>query len=499
MNNKVQNSIPKPAPASGGKLSSSAMAIQAAKLQKKKKNEEEAMKDKNKMTFISLQTSKLANSLLQSKTGKQLVEQIEQQGDAGVEIAESLRIKSEKYKLYKASKVDVGEQKRLALLAITARFNEGLPISNGGTGELHDAIRNNLNNRVRQLLSHSNNVDEMDSKTGYTPLIVAAKEQNKAGAKLLLAAGAETRYQNRRGATALHFACKKGNAGIVRLILHRAYETRCVAQLVQIKDTDGRSARDIAQGRGETQLVSKIDSAVKEEAAVKAVEDMLDTIYTEAEEMYTSHGFRNGSTALHWVLENGNMEFFSASKRQLAAKTIFKLIELGADVNDIDSAGRKPLHYAAMSSAGSNTACARALLRCCKGLNSGSGGGRDDGGSNSSEDENDEDESIDEAKNEIEVSPSVVQIDALDGMGMTPMFYAVERGEVDFCALLLKFGANVHFILNPSGFSYLHICAQRNFGEGCNETAGEIGEWLIDNDVDHNVVDDYGRTAKVSH
>ena len=148
---------------------------------------------------------------------------------------------------------------------------------------------------------------------------------------------------------ALHFACKNGDSGIARLILESAYQARCVAELCNIRDTDGRTAREIAQGRGETQMTTKIDSAIQEEADVKAVEDMLVTINLEAEDMYTSHGFSNASTALHWVLEHGNMEFFSAEKRHLAARTVKKLVLLGANVNDQDSAGRTPLHYAAVS------------------------------------------------------------------------------------------------------------------------------------------------------
>jgi len=62
---------------------------------------------------------------------------------------------------------------------------------------------------------------------------------------------------------------------------------------------------------------------------------------------------------------------------------------------------------------------------------------------------------------------------------------------------LLKRGANLHFVLKPSGYSYLHACAQRNFGEGCDGIFGAMAEWLVDEDVDHNLIDDYGRTAKM--
>ena len=486
----------KKAPPSGGKLTSSAMAVQAAKLSNRKKSEESHTNDKHKMSFFARKKGKLAKNLLDTKRGQNVVEFIEQQGETGVDIAEDLRSRSEKFKKYELSKVDVGEQKRLEMLAITSRFNEGLPISTGGTGELHEAVRHNLNNKVIQLLSQAYDVDEMNAKTGYTALMVAAKEKNKAGARLLLDNGAEVRYQNRRGATALHFACRTGEAQIARLILDRAYQCRCVSQLVNIKDTDGRSARDIAQGRGESQLVAKIDAALKEEAAVKAVEDMLDSIHFDAETIFLSHGFRNGSTALHWILENGNMEFFGSDRRQLAANTVKKLVLLGADVNDGDSAGRKPLHYAAMSSGGSgsggspNTACARALFRACK---------KDDaaGDSGESDEEAGSSRTGEKDSGSGAAQSNQIQVDAVDNMGMTAMFFAVERGDIEFTQLLLNYGANIHFIMVPSGFSYLHVCAQRNFGEGCDGVAGEMGEWLVDSEVDHNIVDEYGRTCKM--
>jgi hypothetical protein len=51
---------------------------------------------------------------------------------------------------------------------------------------------------------------------------------------------------------------------------------------------------------------------------------------------------------------------------------------------------------------------------------------------------------------------------------------------------------------------FLHICslcscfpAQLTTGEGCDHICGEMSDWLVDNDVDHNLIDDYGRTCKM--
>ena len=446
------------------------MAVQAAKLQKQKNKEEEEAKGPE-LSYFTKQRNKLSKRLLDSQHGKQFVETIEQQGEMGVNIAEEVRERAEKHKMYELSQMDAGELARIEMDKLKSRFNAGLPIPDHGSGELHDAVRMGQNNKVTQLLSHSYDVDQIDKRTGYTALMVAAKNSNNESARLLLESGAEVRYQNRRGGTALHFACKGGEGKITRLILDRAYQCRCVKILMDIRDTDGRTARELAQGRGESHLVAKMDAAVKEEAAVKQVEDTLQHIDVEAEEVYLSHGFRNGSTALHWLMESGNMDFFSPDRRQQAARGVKKLVLLGADVNDGDSAGRRPLHYAAMSIGGGgpdgipggcpNTFCARSLFRAC------------------------------------EDPPVQVDIDVKDDMGMTAMTYAVERGAIDFCELLLKRGADIHYVLHPSGYTYLHVCAQRNYGEGCDGVYGEMGEWLVESEVDHNVVDDYGRTCRM--
>ena len=143
-----------------------------------------------------------------------------------------------------------------------------------------------------------------------------------------------------------------------------------------------------------------------------------------------------------------------------------------------------------------NTACARALLRSCSNVKGG-GGGCDDEEEEVDEEEKAEDEdAVATVAEEIQLAPDEIAIDALDFMGMPAMYFAVERGDVAFSSLLLANGGNVHFVLKPSGFSYLHVAAQRNFGEGCDGTMGEICEWLIDEEVDHKILDDYGRTAK---
>ena len=245
--------------------------------------------------------------------------------------------------------------------------------------------------------------------------------------------------------TALAFAAKLGESAIARLILDRAYECRHVRTLLELRDTDGRTARDHALGRGQSQLVAKMESVLREEQRVKSVEDMLVHIEDHAEEIYLSYGFRNGSTALHWLLENGSAEFFSGESRNTAVRAIKKLVGLGAKYNDKDGAGRVPLHYGAMSPGSANTACARALIRAVRDLDP------DDEG-----------------------AATPLEVDAVDMSNMTPLLFGVERGDAEFCELLRRAGADIHWVQRPSGFTYLHFAAQRNFGDGANQSAGEV-------------------------
>ena len=448
------------------KMSSSAMAIAAAKEEKRRKKQEAAAMPVGPSTFAKVR-GQAAKTMVESSTGKWALEVVEQQGETGVEIAENVREAAERQRLYIESQRTKEELQAAALLKLQSRFNHGLPISDLGSGELQDTVRLGLNNKLTKLLSHKADPNEIDKRTGYTPLMVAAKNGNKAATQILLDAGADVRYQSRRGMTALGFAAKHGFSAIARIILDRAYECRQVGTLLELRDTDGRTARDHALGRGQTQLLAKMESALVAEQKVKVVEDNLNHIHKNIEDVYTSHGYRNGSTALHWLLENGSATFFTAYSKNQAIDSIKKLVKHGANYNDRDSVGRVPLHYAAMADVQPNLPCVRALLRSIKDL---------------------------DPDNEDAVVP--LEVDALDNGGMTPMLYAVERGAVSFCETLRRAGADIHFVQKPSGFTYLHFAAQRNFGEGADQSVGEVAQWLIDNEIDVYALDSYGRTAE---
>lgn len=453
-------------PTGPNKQSSSAMAVEAAKEEKRRKREEAESKPAGPGTLEKIR-GRAARSIVESSTGKWALDVVEQQGEAGVEIAEGVRDAAERQKMYIESLRTKEELEATALLKLQSRFNHGLPISDLGSGELQDAVRLKNNNHVVKMLTHERaDPDQIDKRTGYTALMVAAKNSNKWAAQVLLDAGADVRYQSRRGMTALAFAAKLGESGIARIILERAYECRHVRALLELRDTDGRTARDHALGRGQSQLVAKMESVLREEQRVKRVEDMLLHIEDHAEEIYSSHGFPNGSTALHWLLEHGSAQFFSGENRNRAVRVIKRLVNLGADYNDKDAGERVPLHYAAMSDGAPNTSCAKALVRAVADLDP-----------------------------EHEGLAAPLEVDAADMSGMTPLMYAIERGDADFCEVLRRCGADIHQIHTSSMFTLLHFAAQRNFGEGADEFAGEAAQWLVDNEVDISLKDSYGRTA----
>ena len=121
----------KPVPPSGEKLSSSAFAVQSAKIQKAKKKEEESKK-KSGPSFVTKHRNRFSHALLTSNRGKLLIDQVEQQGEFGVDLAESVRTRAEAHKRFENSKMDAGEKSRLEMEKITSRFNMGLPVSDLG-------------------------------------------------------------------------------------------------------------------------------------------------------------------------------------------------------------------------------------------------------------------------------------------------------------------------------------------------------------------------------
>ncbi|HEY0075638.1 MAG TPA: ankyrin repeat domain-containing protein [Abditibacteriaceae bacterium] len=71
---------------------------------------------------------------------------------------------------------------------------------------------------TRKRLAEGVNVNEIDAKTGWTPLMAAASRGKEQVLRLLLEHKADVRLTNKNGETALYLASVFGNAGCIRLL-----------------------------------------------------------------------------------------------------------------------------------------------------------------------------------------------------------------------------------------------------------------------------------------
>src|SRR3989338_731188 len=88
----------------------------------------------------------------------------------------------------------------------------------GFDNRLIDAVRNNNDQLVQQLLGEGINPDNQDL-WGFTALILAAYSNNPDMVEILLAANADPNIQNKDGSTALIFAAQHNNLDMVKVLL----------------------------------------------------------------------------------------------------------------------------------------------------------------------------------------------------------------------------------------------------------------------------------------
>lgn len=87
-------------------------------------------------------------------------------------------------------------------------------------GPIHDAARDGDLKRVALLLKADPNlVFSTDEKYGQPPLHIAAFNDRKDVAELLLASKADVNAKAKNGSTPLHLAAAKGNKDLVELLL----------------------------------------------------------------------------------------------------------------------------------------------------------------------------------------------------------------------------------------------------------------------------------------
>ncbi|XP_059167490.1 ankyrin repeat domain-containing protein 50-like [Physella acuta] len=113
--------------------------------------------------------------------------------------------------------------------------------------DLTKAALNNDVTAVQRLLDRGDDVNAEDN--GWTPLLVAVKNANVAVVRLLLQAGADVNWTNRKGQSALLFAVHNVDLEVVELLL------QCQADVDQAHVGDGTTALYFAARSGSASLV----------------------------------------------------------------------------------------------------------------------------------------------------------------------------------------------------------------------------------------------------
>jgi uncharacterized protein len=192
----------------------------------------------------------------------------------------------------------------VALAVVLSVCGVGSP-ANAASAPLADAAEKSDWQRVRTLLKEraDPNAPQVD---GMTALHWAAYHDEPGTAKLLLAAGAGAKAENRYGVTPLSLACTNGNAELVRMLLAAGADP----------NTTLRGGESALMTAARTGCVGPVQALLDAGAKVDATD-------------------RKGQTALMWAAADGH------------AAVVDLLIKAGADVRARLKSGFTPMLFAA--------------------------------------------------------------------------------------------------------------------------------------------------------
>src|SRR3990167_1642771 len=187
----------------------------------------------------------------------------------------------------------------------------------GFDNRLIDAVRNNNDQLVQQLLGEGINPDNQDL-WGFTALILAAYSNNPDMVEILLAANADPNIQNKDGSTALIVAAQRNNLDMFEALLAANADPN-------IQGNNGYTALHWAAYFNNLAMVKVLLTA----NADPNIQN------------------KDGSTALHWAAEHNNLAMVKV------------LLAANADPNIQSNSGYTPLIWAAKNN---NLAMVKVLL-----------------------------------------------------------------------------------------------------------------------------------------
>lgn len=147
----------------------------------------------------------------------------------------SLNLYSQENSIFDIARKGNLEQLKLAMKSDPKIVNK---VSKEGYSPLTLACYYSNNEVAKHLI---NNVDDIDSKSGYgTPLMAATVKKNVEIIKLLLEHGANPNIADQNGSTALHFSVIFNYIDIVKLLVNANAK-------FDLKDNRGKTALDYAE------------------------------------------------------------------------------------------------------------------------------------------------------------------------------------------------------------------------------------------------------------
>jgi len=238
---------------------------------------------------------------------------------------------------------------------------------NGRTA-LHEAVENNDENKVKELIENVTNVNAQNND-GWTPLHIATEKGHTAVVQLLIDNGADVNIQYKYGSSPLHVAAEKGNIEVVKFLIEHGADINAknkhtsVTPLHEAAWNGHEAVAQLLIAKGaDVNAKTKNGATPLHWAAVRGHEAVVSTLFNNGAQN------QHGSTALHEAVKNNdenkikilikkNAKIINAKdkngKTALHHYTILYdnkeivqfLIDNGADVNIPDNKEQIALHY----------------------------------------------------------------------------------------------------------------------------------------------------------